>query len=1001
MSDERLAELATELGLPVSVLDVLDIGWWADRRWWNPKTSTFEGPPGCWTFPEYDSLERVTGLGLRWPNGNKGQATGGRRGLTLPKGWRDFSDPIIVAEGPSDVMAGRMLGLNVIGRPSNTGGAELIAQACRDRRVVILGENDRKPNGIWPGQIGAKALATKLQSEWERPVPIAFPPVDAKDVRAWFIYRYADLPSELDDNALAALGREFLSLIQPPAILLLAGPRSRRSSRVVVKGFQWDAAIGIGPIHVDKIDLDDTRARKRFANAIAQLKPGVDAADLQERLMNLEIPQPAKRPRVRRALRAQMSSESGETGAKKRIRIQANQQQLRVIRDDAFHALIANNEPPRLFSRTGGVVRVAQTSDEHGQSIALIQQLDADAVRGELSNAADWYVLRRSKEGGETEIDELPPLAIARDILALPHLNLPPLTGIITCPTFSPDGGLITGQGYDVASGLWHHRTLTDLPPVPDEPSGDDIESARKLLLDILADFPFIDQASRAHAFALFLLPFVRSLISGPTPCHGVDAPTAGTGKDLLVKAATYPALGYDVGATTTAKDPDEWRKKITSLLIGGCPVVLWGNVAYRLDSEHLAAVLTDVSWRDRLLGQSREVTLPNRAIWVATGNNLSFTKELARRIVWIRLDAKVEAPESRKGFRHANLIQYVRDHRTRLVHAALTLVQAWLAAGRPAGTQVMGSFESYTAVMGGILDVVGVRGFLTNADELRQRGDTETSEWRAFILSWWRRWNDAWLGVSDLAALLWDENRERTDLLINVITSGKERGALTQLGRRLSNKRDAIIAGYQITAGEQKDRCGRLMYRLVQLTLQTSASKTESLQEICIEVCTRNPHEGNGLEGGADLRIPNSNPPTHTRESEHPHVHRGVLNAPVYKKEDREKSAKVCTSAQHPKPQQVMRADLPAGFVQTPFDRFPMSADPDSTPIIRWFTGNGGAVSQTVIELARERDGWTPIAWRDRMLQLADACAGNNPDRADELRQAAALMSSDEERAP
>jgi len=361
--------------------------------------------------------------------------------------------------------------------------------------------------------------------------------------------------------------------------------------------------------------------------------------------------------------------------------------------------------------------------------------------------------------------------------------------------------------------------------------------------------------------------------------------------------------------------------------------------------------------------------------------------------VVWIRLDAKVEAPESRTGFRHANLISHVRDHRVGLVHAALTIVQAWLAAGRPAGTQVMGSFESYTAVMGGILDVVGVPGFLTNADELRQRGDTETGEWRAFVQSWWARWNDAWLGVSDLAALLWDDNRERTDLLINVVTSGKERGALTQLGRRLSGKRDAIIAGFQITAGEQKDRCGRLMYRLARLTPQTSASKTESLQEVCTEVCTHNSSEGNGLEGGADLRILNPIPPAHTRGSEHPPLNGGVLHAPVYIRRAGEKSAKVCTSAQLPQAQPVATADLPADLVQTWPDHPPKSADLESTA---WYRGDGDGLPPAVVELARQRDGWQPESWREYLLDRADRCESLHPNRAREFRQAAALMAPD-----
>ncbi|HNO80379.1 MAG TPA: hypothetical protein PKN33_20220 [Phycisphaerae bacterium] len=673
-----------------------------------------------------------------------------------------------------------------------------------------------------------------------------------------------------------------------------------------------------------------------------------------------------------------------------RPQIQFNERQLRDVRDDAVEAIIAANDPPKLFRRGSGIARIGRTRDT-GVETPFIQQLEVDGLRGELTNVADWFQLKHLKHSDVLQPD-LPPTSVAKDILALPKIDLPPLVAIVTCPTFAADGHLIIEPGYDESSGLWHHETLTDFPPVPSTPSQADIDCARDLLLDLLADFPFVDEASCAHAFALILLPFVRAMIEGPTPCHGVDAPTPGTGKDLLVKVATMPALGYEVGATTAARDPDEWRKKITSALLSGTSVVVWGNIARRLDSEHLAAVLTDTVWRDRQLGKTHELTLPNRTIWAATGNNLAFSKEIARRVIWIRLDAKVEAPESRTGFRHANLIQYARDHRTQLVHAALTLVQAWISAGRPECTQTMGSYESYTKVMGGMLAVAGISGFLSNADGLRQRGDTETSEWRAFVLAWWEQRGDAWVGVNDLMGMLWNDAGERTDLLLNVVTSGKERGAPTQLGRRLSSKRDTIIAGFCITASHEKDRCGRLVYRLLQNSVQTSASETESLQEVCTQVCTSNSHQNNDLEGSADLRILNSDLNAYARARTRTRAH-------THKVGNGKKSAKVCTSAQHSTPQQVTRAYLPADFVQTSLDHLPMSADLDSKPSIRWFTGNDAAVSQNVRELARERDGWTPASWRNRLLQLADSCAGNNPERADELRQAAALMCSDEGR--
>jgi hypothetical protein len=51
---------------------------------------------------------------------------------------------------------------------------------------------------------------------------------------------------------------------------------------------------------------------------------------------------------------------------------------------------------------------------------------------------------------------------------------------------------------------------------------------------------------------------------------------------------------------------------------------------------------------------------------------------------VRIRIDAKRDMSWRRAGFKHDPPIGWVRESRGLLVRAALILVQAWIAAGRP-----------------------------------------------------------------------------------------------------------------------------------------------------------------------------------------------------------------------------------------------------------------------------------------------------------------------------
>jgi hypothetical protein len=583
-------------------------------------------------------------------------------------------------------------------------------------------------------------VARKLESTWQRPVPVSFPPNGAKDLRSWLL-GFADCPGSLENTEfLKLLGRDFIEAIQPPELLLsVAAPASRRSGRVAVKAFQWSAAPDAGPIYSDRVDLDSHRCRQQFASAIAKIVPDVDEEDLQQRLLQHIVPEENGRhdqPQVSASF-----ADSVEVGSDGRPSIQVNQRQLRDIRQDAIEALRCANDPPKLFTRAGGIARLSMSLADGQENAPVIQQLSVDAMRGELANVADWGTARNDREGGRRFVSSLPPMEVARDLLALSHIDLPSLAGVITCPVFAPDRSLIVAPGYHAVSGLWHQKTVHDLEPIPTQPDEDELNRAKMAVHEVVADFPFVDEASRVHAIALMIAPFVRHLIDGPTPLFAVDAPTAGTGKDLLVKSVLWPALGFAVGATTAPRDPDEWRKKITSALLDGATAIVLGNIAHHLDTEHLAAVLTDVEWKDRQLGQTRVLTLPNRAIWAATGNNLSFSSEIARRIVWIRLNANVESPDQRSGFRHPRLLNYVRANRGRLVRSVLIMVQSWLSRGQPPGTPVMGSFESFAETLGGILDLAGLPGFLSNARDLQHQAASDTTQWREFVGAWWQRW--------------------------------------------------------------------------------------------------------------------------------------------------------------------------------------------------------------------------------------------------------------------
>jgi hypothetical protein len=291
------------------------------------------------------------------------------------------------------------------------------------------------------------------------------------------------------------------------------------------------------------------------------------------------------------------------------------------------------------------------------------------------------------------------------------------------------------------------------------------------------------------------LLPFVRPLIEGCTPLHLFDASGQGSGKTLLASLIGVITTGADVAGKTLPDNEDEVRKRITSELMEGKPFILLDNADDKkaVDSPSLAGVLTMKMWGDRVLGVNKTVELENRAVWCMTGNNVRLSRDLLRRVIRIRLDPDVDPAWLRTGFKHDPISVWVPANRPALVHALLTLCQAWIAQGRPPGSKRLGSFEEWAFVMGGILKVAQISGFLENLGDLYQGRDEDAGDWDEFVGAWAKRFGEQAVRVKQLNALC-----DEMDLLDRGDKGG--RSQLIRLGFLLKAKVGRQFRGYKIS---------------------------------------------------------------------------------------------------------------------------------------------------------------------------------------------------------
>lgn len=473
-----------------------------------------------------------------------------------------------------------------------------------------------------------------------------------------------------------------------------------------------------------------------------------------------------------------------------------------VYQKKACWEALQQQSPPLVFSRSGSLVRIKHTVDEG----YIIDVLRIDALRNIIADITRWY--RTDKQGNEKSV--FPVVDTIKGLLSESSPPVPRLRRIVQAPVFAEDGTLITTPEYNEKAQTWYDKTC-DIPEVANKPSKEEIQTAKDLFFnDLFVDFPFVDRLGSVYALAAAILPFCRQLIEGATPLHLIDAKSgSGTGKSLLADLIAIPAMGHPAPGMAEGQCSDEWRKRITAKLIAGSQFFLIDNVNQKLDSGELAAALTLARWEDRLLGESKTIILPVECVWLATGNAVKTSREIARRLVKISLDAKVEDPWARTGFKHKSIREWANENRGKLIWAALTLVQAWIAEGKPPGNQVLGMFESWAKTIGGILDVAGVPGFLTNLREMHRDSDEETEAWQEFLNGWWGRFEKQVVTTGMLYGLAIDN-----DLLLSILGSGSERSQKTVLGGALGKLVGRKIGGYEIRDAppDKRQRTKRFM---------------------------------------------------------------------------------------------------------------------------------------------------------------------------------------------
>ncbi|ABE43850.1 hypothetical protein Bpro_1919 [Polaromonas sp. JS666] len=343
------------------------------------------------------------------------------------------------------------------------------------------------------------------------------------------------------------------------------------------------------------------------------------------------------------------------------------------------------------FQRSGAIVAV-RTDPATGET--GVHDLSQPALAHALNGVASWRRFNQAK--GTWTMDDAPDRICNLLLKTGVYGHLPVLAGLVRQPYLRPDGSICVASGHDPATGLYGVFEPTKFS-VPDHPTREQAEQAVALLAELVNEFAFASEHDRSAALAAMLTAAVRPSLR-LAPMFHVRAPQISAGKSFLcalVTAFATSSPGQPVGFPVS---DEECTKLLLAELVRAPAVIEFDNLTSDLKPfKSLCTALTSERMQGRVLGKSRMLGVSTRVLLLSSGNNVGPTADMTRRCITINLDPGCETPATR-SFRRPNLVADVIKDRERYVSAALTVVRAWVDAGRPmSACQSIASFGEWS----------------------------------------------------------------------------------------------------------------------------------------------------------------------------------------------------------------------------------------------------------------------------------------------------------------
>jgi hypothetical protein len=309
---------------------------------------------------------------------------------------------------------------------------------------------------------------------------------------------------------------------------------------------------------------------------------------------------------------------------------------------------------------------------------------------------------RKTRDG--VEVVGLPDIFVPA-LTEMPDPQVPYCSGLQTLPVVLPARVAIAMNGYDPDLKLLFriHPDLLAIMPQAEDCNVDAGRAAFRFLCDQwLCD---VDTTSQGKAIivAMALTIIERHLLSERLAFLFV-AGQRGGGKTTAVNMVSAAVLGRRAAAAAWSDAPDERRKALFAAFSEGLDLLVFDNMprGAAIGCPHIDKALTSPTFRDRVLGVSRQAEVPSTTILAFTGNSITARGDFASRSLPVHINVDRPDPENRT-FKHPDPVAWTLAHRKELLAAFYTI----LLVERPNVAQPKTRFKQWWQLVGHPIEIV------------------------------------------------------------------------------------------------------------------------------------------------------------------------------------------------------------------------------------------------------------------------------------------------------